>query len=179
MDQSTVNYLQQLENLLPRGPAWSEKDTMLEGLAPAFSAVQKRSNDLIRETNPAQTTELIERWEYCLALPDSCSVPGADTVAQRQQRLAVKFNLTGAITEKFYLDVLHYLGYADATITTFEDEERAFTWQVNIQSMTNIENMTCLGSCTDSIRVWGATDVECILDKLCPSHTILIFTYTE
>lgn len=176
-EQLTINYFQQLEKLLPRGPAWSDADPLLAGLAPAFAAVHQRANDFVRETNPARTTELIDRWEYCLALPDSCSVPGTDTITQRQQRLEVKFNLTGAITEEFYLNVLEVMGYTDATITTFEDEDRAYTWQVNMGEDTQITNMTCLGSCTDSIRTWGETTVECILDKLCASHTILIFSY--
>lgn len=176
-EQLTADYFQQLEKLLPRGPAWSEVDPLLAGLAPAFAAVHQRANDLVRESNPAQTTELIDRWEYCLALPDSCSVPGSDTIQQRQQRLAIKFNLTGAITEQFYLDVLHEMGYTDATITTFTDEARAYTWQVNMGSGTVITEMTCLGNCTDSLRTWGETTAECVLDKLCASHTILLFSY--
>lgn len=177
-DQLKRNYFQQLEDLLPRGPAWSEVDPLMAGLAPAFAAVHQRTNDLIRETNPAETTELIDRWEYCLALPDSCSVPGMDTVPQRQKRLGVKFNVKGAITEQFYLDVLHVMGYADATITTFTDEARAYTWQVNMGTDTLITEMTCLGSCTDALRTWGETAAECVLDKLCASHTILIFSYS-
>lgn len=176
-EQLTADYFRQLENLLPRGPAWSENDPLMAGLAPAFAAVHQRANDLVRESNPAQTTELIDRWEYCLALPDSCSVPGTDTIPQRQQRLAVKFNLTGAITKQFYLDVLHEMGYADATITTFTDEARAYTWQVNMGTDTVITEMTCLGSCTDALRTWGETTAECVLDKLCASHTILLFSY--
>lgn len=175
--QLEINYFQQLEKLLPRGPAWSEHDKLLEGLAPAFAAVHQRANDIVTESNPSRTMELIDRWEYCLALPDSCSVPGTDTTAQRQQRLAVKFNLTGGITEDFYLNVLHEMGYVDATITTFTDEERAYTWQVNMGADTVITEMTCLGDCTDALRTWGETTAECILDKLCASHTILIFSY--
>lgn len=176
-EQLTKNYFQQLEKLLPRGPAWSEADPLLAGLAPAFAAVHQRANDFVSESNPSQTIELIDRWEYCLALPDSCSIPGTDTIQQRQQRLAIKFNLTGAITEDFYLNVLHEMGYADATITTFTDEERAYTWQVNMGADTVITEMTCLGSCTDALRTWGETTAECVLDKLCASHTILIFSY--
>lgn len=176
-EQLTADYQQQLQKLLPHGPAWSDSDPLMAALAPAFAAVHQRANDLVKEANPAQTTELIDRWEYCLALPDSCSVPGTDTLQQRQQRLAVKFNLTGAITEQFYLDVLHEMGYTDATITTFTEEDRAYTWQVNMGTDTVITEMTCLGNCTDSLRTWGETTAECVLDKLCASHTILLFSY--
>lgn len=176
-EQLTKNYIQQLENLLPRGPAWNENDKLMTGLAPAFAAVHQRVNDFINESNPSRTIELIDRWEYCLDLPDSCSISGVDTIAQRQQRLFVKFNLTGAITEDFYLSVLNAFGYTNATIETFTDEEMAYTWQVNMGAETAITEMTCLGSCIDSLRTWGDTTAECVLDKLCPSHTILIFSY--
>lgn len=178
MDQLTADYFKMLEDLLPRGPAWSETDQMMAGIAPAFAAVHERAGELIGETNPAQTTELLERWEYCCGLPDSCSVPGTETVQQRQARVAAKFNLTGAITEQFYLDTLTALGYPDATITTFPGVPgEEYTWQVNMPETTNITEMTCLSSCTDSIRVWGDTIAECVLDKLCASHTILLFSY--
>jgi uncharacterized protein YmfQ (DUF2313 family) len=177
MDELTTDYFQMLEKLLPRGPAWSDADPLLSALAPAFAAVHQRANDLIHETNPASTTELLDRWEGCLGLPDSCSLPGTETVQQRQARCSAKFGLTGAITEQFYLNVLDELGYPGATITTFDDEERAFTWQVNMPTDTKITEMTCLGNCTDALRVWGDTIAECVLDKLCASHTILLFSY--
>ncbi|MDK9356685.1 DUF2313 domain-containing protein [Lelliottia sp. V106_10] len=179
-EQLKTDYFQQLQKLIPHGPAWSENDELLMGLAPAFAAVHQRAIDFVRETNPSQTIELLERWEYCCALPDSCSIPGADTIEQRQERLAVKFNLTGAITEQFYLDVLTELGYPNATITTFEGVEgEEFTWQVNMPFETKIREMSCLGICSDSIRTWGETTAECVLNKLCASHTILNFTYPE
>ncbi|HII3672425.1 TPA: YmfQ family protein, partial [Yersinia enterocolitica] len=40
-------------------------------------------------------------------------------------------------------------------------------------------NMTCLSICTDSLRVWGDTIAECVINKLCPSHTYVIFQYPE
>lgn len=34
--------------------------------------------------------------------------------------------------------------------------------------------------CVDGeVRVWGDTVVECVLNKLCPSHTYVIFKYPE
>ncbi|MDU1063272.1 MAG: putative phage tail protein, partial [Leclercia adecarboxylata] len=145
----------------------------------AFSAVHSRVSDLVLEANPSTTTELLDRWEYCSGLPDSCSVPGTDTTEERQRRVATKFNLVGGITKEFYLAVLESLGYEGATITTFEDEGREYDWQVNIPKAATISNMTCLGNCTDYIRIWGATEAECVLDKLCASHTILSFTYQD
>lgn len=191
-EQLTQNYQQQLQNLLPRGPAWSENDSLLAGLAPAFVAVHERAADLIRESDPLQTVELINRYEEICGLPDSCSIPGAETIKQRQQRLNVKINAQGGITEDFYLRVLSGLGYPDATITTFSGRnfkanspctsalygyDWNFYWQVNFTEATKVLNMTCRSRCNEPIRTWGDTVAECVITKLCPSHTIVIFSY--
>ncbi len=35
------------------------------------------------------------------------------------------------------------------------------------------------GPCDSALRIWGDTVVECVLNKLCPSHTYVIFKYPE
>lgn len=189
---SEEDYRLLLENLLPRGPAWSDNDPLLAGIAPSLAAVEQRAHDLVRETDPRQTVELIDRWEACCGLPDSCSVPGTETLAQRQQRLDAKINVAGGITEDFYLSVLAALGYPDATITTYSgnnflctspctsslySDEWNFVWQVNFTESTRISSMTCLSQCTESLRTWGDTTAECVINKLCPSHTLVLFSY--
>ncbi|WP_455424786.1 YmfQ family protein [Dryocola sp. LX212] len=186
------DYFRLLENLLPRGPAWSDSDPLLAGIAPTLADVEARAHDLVRETDPRQTVELIERWEACCGLPDSCSIPGTETLAQRQQRLDAKINVAGGITESFYLSVLDSLGYPSATITKYEgmgfvctspctaslySDEWNFVWQVNFTEETKISDMTCLSQCTESLRTWGDTTAECVINKLCPSHTIVLFSY--
>lgn len=192
MDSLTDAYTQLLDKLLPRGPAWSQHDRLLSGLAPSLAAAQKRVDELVPETDPRSTTELIDRWEAICGLPDSCAPPGVQTLAQRQQRLDAKVNLVGGITEDFYLQQLSALGYPDATITRFYKDEFLctspcinalysddwnFYWQVNMPVTTRVTDMTCLGSCTDSLRTWGDTVAECVIHKLCPSHTIVLFSY--
>jgi len=179
-EQLNADYFQQLEKLLPRGPAWSSHDKLLAGLAPAFAAVHQRANDLIRESDPRQTVELIDRWEACCGLPDSCSIPGTETISQRQQRLNAKISATGGITEDFYLQVLSDLGYPGATITTYPGVEgKEFDWQVNFTETTAVSVMTCKSRCNEPIRTWGDTIAECVITKLCPSHTIVLFSYPE
>ncbi|ASG87619.1 YmfQ family protein [Salmonella enterica] len=192
MDELEQNYYQMLGNLMPRGPAWSDDDPLLAGLAPTLAAVQKRAGDLIREMDPRQTIELIDRWEWCCGLPDSCSIPGTETIAERQQRLNVKINAEGGITEAFYLQVLAYIGYPDATITSYGglgfkanspctnglySWEWRFCWRVNFAQPTKVFSMTCKSRVNEALRTWGNTTAECVIDKLCPSHTIVLFSY--
>lgn len=149
---------------------------------------------LMRELDPRTTTELINRWERLCGLPDECIPAGTQTLRQRQQRLDAKVNLAGGINEDFYLAQLAALGRPDATITRYDKStftcssactdavnvpEWRYYWQVNMPVATNTTWMTCGDPCDSALRFWGDTVVECVLNKLCPSHTYVIFKYPE
>lgn len=190
----TAQYEQMLGALLPRGPAWDVSDPLLLGCAPFLSRAHARGDALMLEIDPRTVTELIDRYENITGLPDNCTPVGTQTLQQRRQRLDAKINLAGGINEAFYRAQLDALGYPGATITRypksrftcnsvctdslFSDEWRYY-WRVNIPSSAQISQMTCISNCTDSIRTWGETVVECVLNKLAPSHTYVIFLYTE
>lgn len=180
--------------LLPRGPAWDSDDLLLTGLAPSLSAVHGRGDALMLETDPRSVTELMDRYESISGLPDSCAPPGIQTLQQRRQRLDAKLNLAGGINEAFYLAQLEALGYTGATITRYKksqftclsvctdslySDEWRYYWRVNMNATTQITPMTAISNCTDSIRTWGDTTAECVLNKLAPSHTYVIFKYPE
>lgn len=190
----TEQYRQMLEALLPRGPAWDADDLLLTVFAPSLAAVHSRSDALMLETDPRSVTELIDRYEQISGLPDSCAPPGVQTLQQRRQRLDAKLNLPGDINETFYLSQLRALGYNDVTITRYNksqftclsdctdslySDEWRYYWQVNMPVTTQISPMTAISNCTDSLRTWGDTVAECVLEKLAPSHTYVIFRYPE
>lgn len=144
--------------------------------------------------DPRTTTELIDRWERLCGLPDECIPAGTQTLRQRQQRLDAKVNLIGGINEDFFLAQLAALGKPGATITRYDKSTFTCTsactdgvyspdwryyWQVNMPSSTSTTWMTCNDPCNSALRVWGDTVVECVLNKLCPSHTYVIFKYPE
>ncbi|WP_234427124.1 putative phage tail protein [Kosakonia radicincitans] len=139
-------------------------------------------------------TELINRWERIAGLPDECIPEGTQTIRQRQRRLDSKLNLSGGINEAFYLSQLAALGMPGATITRYDKSafkctskctdalwspEWRYYWQVNMPSAVNVTNMTCSDNCESPLRWWRETIVECVLTKLCPSHTYVIFKYPE
>ncbi|HBI8168746.1 TPA: baseplate J/gp47 family protein [Escherichia coli] len=166
----------------------------ISGAAPSLTRVHQRADALMRELDPRTTTELINRWERLCALPDECIPAGTQTLRQRQQRLDAKVNLAGGINENFYLAQLAALGRPDATITRYDKStftcssactdavnapEWRYYWQVNMPAATNTTWMTCGDPCDSALRIWGDTVVECVLNKLCPSHTYVIFKYPE
>ncbi|HDV1574524.1 TPA: baseplate J/gp47 family protein [Escherichia coli] len=166
----------------------------ISGAAPSLTRVHQRADALMRELDPRTTTELINRWERLCGLPDECIPAGTQTLRQRQQRLDAKVNLAGGINENFYLAQLAALGRPDATITRYDKStftcssactdavnapEWRYYWQVNMPAATNTTWMTCGDPCDSALRIWGDTVVECVLNKLCPSHTYVIFKYPE
>lgn len=75
----------------------------------------------MKEIDPSQTTELIDRYETVYGLPDSCTPDGVQSLRQRQQRLDAKANVAGGINEQFYRNQLDALGYTTATIEQFQN----------------------------------------------------------
>ena len=61
----------------------------------------------------------------------------------------------------------------DATYST----EWRYYWQVNMPASTDATWMTCKDNCETPVRYWGDTVAECVINKLCPSHTYVIFKY--
>ncbi|EPC6177431.1 TPA: putative phage tail protein [Serratia marcescens] len=183
------DYTRLLYHLLPPGPAWEGDNPLLNGLAPSLAAVHQRGDDLMREIDPAQTVELIGRYETLCGLPDSCAPPGVQTLRQRQQRLDAKINIPGGINERFYRQQLDALGYHTATIEQFQNldstpdpewgDKWRYYWRVNIPSDATVAWQTCTSACNSAIRTWGDTVVECVIDKLSPSHTVVVFAYPE
>ncbi|MBV8043414.1 putative phage tail protein [Pluralibacter sp.] len=182
-------YTQLLYNLLPHGPAWEGDNPLIEGLAPSLTRVHQRSGDLMREIDPAQTTELIDRYEPLYGLPDACAPDGVQTLRQRQQRLDAKANVAGGINEQFYRNQLNALGYTTATIEQFQHldsspdpewgEDWRYYWRVNIPADAGINWQTCCSTCDSAIRTWGDVVAECVIEKLAPSHTVVLFAYPE
>lgn len=190
----TAQYRQMLGALLPRGPAWDADDPLLTGMAPSLSVLHERGDALMKEIDPRSVTELIDRYESISRLPDSCAPAGVQTLQQRRQRLDAKLNLPGGINEAFYLGQLEALGYTGVTITRYNksqftcqssctdslySDDWRYYWQVNMPASTQITPMTAISDCTDSLRAWGDTIAECVLEKLAPSHTYVIFRYPE
>lgn len=182
-------YEQLLYRLLPPGPAWEGENPLIEGLAPSLTRVHQRADALMKEIDPAQTTELIDRYETVYGLPDSCTPDGVQSLVQRQQRLDAKANVAGGINEQFYRNQLDALGYTTATIEQFQNLDSTpdpewgefwrYYWRVNIPADANVNWQTCTSACDSAIRTWGDTVAECVIEKLAPSHTVVVFAYPE
>lgn len=189
MTNLSEEYTRLLQSLLPQGPAWDEEYPLVKGLAPSLARVHQHADNLMTEINPAQSVELIDRYEKLCGLPDKCLAARKQTLEERQQVLDAKVNTVGGINEAFFAKQLEILGYPSATIEQFQHldstpdpawgDKWRYYWRVNIPAEANTRWMTCISDCTSPIRTWGDGAVECVIERLCPSHTNVIFAYPK
>jgi len=193
MGLTTADYEDQLQKLLPYGPAWEGNHPLLTAGAAELARTAERADVLAEEeADPQQTTALLSRYESVCGLPDSCVVPGAQTLPERQQRLASKIQSEGGINEGYYLRLLANMGYIGATITryhhrTFTPGSRAgdqlyspiwrHVWTVNLPAAGRVTNFSPGSRAGDPLRTWGDAEVQCVISKLSPPHTNVIFRY--
>lgn len=102
-----ASYFQQLQQLLPPGPAFDlelqpDLAQLLAALAPELARVDGNSDALLLELNPATATVLLPVWEDYLGLPDVCAVPGSQTLEERRAAVIDKLTATGAPQLSYY-----------------------------------------------------------------------------
>jgi uncharacterized protein YmfQ (DUF2313 family) len=171
-------YSSLLGRLSPRGKAWTFTraqtglrlffDAMGEELARAHN----RLIDLIDESDPRTTTELIDGWERNLGLPDSCDPSPPTTLADRRAAAHAKLIARGGSQPGILYDVIEAAGYDSTEIQLgamfradesavderlYDDEAWAFVWFV--------------WRATTPSQGWER--LQCLLDRIKPSHTIV------
>lgn len=196
MGLTTTDYLRQLQALLPPGPAWPKDDDALLGrllgsIAAELSRVDGRAQRLVEEADPRTVAELFADWESVAGLPDSCAAAfgGDQTMAQRRAALVGRLTTLGGQSPAYFIGLAAALGYA-ITITEFRahtvnddveypliDESWTFAWQVNA-ALSTLAEITVESTVEDPIAAWGNSLLECVINRLKPAHTTVLFSYT-
>ncbi|MGP2976580.1 YmfQ family protein [Serratia nevei] len=89
-----------LQQLMPRGKAWSRDQTaaltsLLRGFSGRLNAVESNAELLIKEMRPETTELLLEEWEDYLGLPDCNAIP--DGVDRRRDAVVEKYHRKGGL----------------------------------------------------------------------------------
>lgn len=191
-----TDYLRQLQALLPPGPAWPKDDDatltrLLAALAAELSRVDGRAQQLVEEADPRTVAELFADWERVAGLPDACAVAfgGTQTVAQRRAALVGRMTTLGGQSPAYFVGLAASLGYA-ITITEFRahcvnddvecplyDTAWNFAWQVNA-ALNTVTDITVDNTVEDPIAAWGNALLECVIKRLKPAQTTVLFSYT-
>lgn len=202
-------YLDQLQQLLPTGPAWTRSPDanltrLLDAVAQEFGRLDARTARLIEEADPRTALELLPEWERVAGLPDTCSGQIAVTVPERRSAVVSKITARGGQSIAYMTAMAASLGYAVALEefrpmrAGFRAGDRchstdwAFAFRVDVLPPTDVpggEFATIAVSDTrfragsgragDRLRSFGSAALECVIGRVKPAHTIAIFAYPD
>lgn len=184
-----ADYQAHLLALRPPGPAWATEDAHLAAAAAECAREHNRAVDLVNEADPRTTYELLADWERVAGLPDPCT-PADASIEARRLSLVQRLTMLGGASRQYFIDLAAALGYPGATVTEFrpftcasECEDSLtqapnwpHTWQLNLAE-TRITNMTCTSACNAALRSWGDFTIECVVRRLRPAQTHVLFAY--
>lgn len=120
------HYLAMLQQLLPRGAAWTREPeavltALLTAIADELSCVDARAATLLEETDPRFALELLEEWERTVGLPDECTGP-LELLQDRRAAVVERLTNKGGSSPAYFEAMLAARGFPDARVT----EYRAF-----------------------------------------------------
>lgn len=192
---SDDDFLAAGQALLPRGAAWPRaRDATLTravaGLQRTPARLHGRAADLLdNEAYPATTYELLGDWERAFGLPDGCT-PISDGLVARREALLVRIAGQGGQSRAYFIGLALRIG-----ITITIDEFRPFrvginrcgdrlngggwihAWRVNAASVTPRPFLVGQDGAGTRLRRWGYGPLECVLTRLKPAHTVILFSY--
>lgn len=195
MTLSTGDFAAALHALLPRGVAWPREPgtvqaQLVAGLAEVVAMLHARAVVLLEvEADPARTVELLAAWERAYGLPDPC-VGEVQTIQQRRASLLGRIAGAGGQSRAYYIAVAAAIGF-DVTVEEFvpfragtgragmpcSDNTWQFTWLIRAPAETPRQFRAGQSAAGDPLQVWGNDALECVLGRLKPAHTTLLFAY--
>lgn len=191
---SQLDYQSQLTALLPQGPAWRRSpDALLTLLLAALAEEPARLDSAVefelQEGFPDTTAARLSEWERALALPECTDVE--EGFALRKALMLLKLTEAVAATPARIIEVAGRLGY---TVTVEERFDEVYTCEspcenpiyqdeirlvffVRSTAVTVIAEFTCETPCEEPLRRWGNDLLECVVRRLVPAHTQVLFAY--
>ncbi|CAN5489168.1 DUF2313 domain-containing protein [soil metagenome] len=202
-------YLDQLQQLLPNGPAWprdrdADLTRLLDAFAQEFGRLDARTARLIEEADPRTTLELLSDWERVAGLPDACTGQISVTIPERRAAIVSKITARGGQSPAYLTALAASLGYQVA-IEEFRpmragcragdrchSVDWAFAFRVDVlpprdvpggefttASVSDTRFRAGAGRAGDRLRSFGSTALECVIGRAKPAHTVAIFAYPD
>ena len=197
--KSKQAYRKALADTLPDGHFWKAKDEsesnlykILISLALSFSNLDVRANELSNEFFPQLLQESIDEWEIEYGLPSDC-VGALPTFADRKAQVLAKFAGIGGQDPAYYVNLASDLGF-DVEIIEFNgvrytkdrlgdqyaQTTHPYVWYVNVLNIETIYAQYTQDKLTESQYSKLGVDtsiLECLITKLKPAHTQVLFFY--
>lgn len=145
---------------------------------------------VLLEHQPEQASDALLDWERNYHLPDDCVGGLGATLDERRKSLLGRIYGRGDLSRGFMVDQAAALGYPGCTVTEFgpltcadpcdstvNGSEFIGVWRLNVPVSTAIATATCADPCDSPLRRWGNTQLECVINRRKPAHTLAIFGY--
>ena len=172
-----ANYTAQLAALLPRGQLWAGLLAsplfrgVLQACGDALARLQADIDRLPVEADPRTTADFLVEWESTVGLPDGCLADGGST-EQRRAAVVARLVATGGASAAYFQALAAAYGY-EIAITY----PALHTWRATTTTPVALVNMTCNGDCNDALQSYGNEQLECLLNRAKPAHTVLEIAY--
>ena len=164
-------------------------DKEVEGAV--LDAAMLRAQSLLAEMMPNTSTELLTDWERVLGLPDPC-VGELTTLQERRAAVVAKYVERGGQSRAYFIEIAARLGY-ETSITEFglfqvgisavgdalNGDDWLYSWLVSAPEETIREFAVGESAVSDPLRSWGNELLECVIRKLKPAHTEVLFNYGD
>ncbi|MFN4328294.1 MAG: YmfQ family protein [Limnobacter sp.] len=197
MAVTVEDYKALLQSLLPQGLVWNRDEDsnlgrLLQAMAKNLFELDDRAIDLVAEADPRTAVELLPEWEAMAGLPDACVIDAGivQSTQQRRSALLTKLTTVGRQSKDYFIALAAGLGF-QVTITEFKSfragqsvasdrvgEQFALAWQVNSALNTVIPFRAGASVAGDPLGSWSNKPLECLLSRLKPAHTTVIFAYS-
>lgn len=194
-------YAAQMRQMLPQGAAWprdpdSVLGRLLAGIAEELARVDARADALIEEADPRTALELLADWESMAGLPDTC-FGQPDNIPERRAALTSRIVDLGGQSRAYFIALAQSLGYivsidefaplrcGDTVGLPCYDDRWAHVWRMNIlpveydlpEDQFFLTQFRCGDTCGKPLRGWGAINLECLIGRYKPAHSIVLFSY--
>lgn len=192
------DYLSQLIALQPPGPALPREPEsvwvrLLGVLADSFDRIDRRSGDLVLESDPRTCNDMLTDWERVCGLPSDCMPDDSvNTLQVRRAAIVNVLNRLGGQTPAYFrrlaeiagieIEITEYkpfvCGLNVCGDTLWGPEEVRFVWQIVIKGQ-RVTVFRCGESeCGERLCDFDpAEDVECLFRQSTPGHTELVIGY--
>lgn len=196
LGRALADALGEARALVPVGSAWprdprSTWDKLLAGVSSWRGSMEVRVEDLLVESDPRSTNELLADWEDAVGLPDEC-LPVPASVAERRALVSSRLVGEGGGSRAYFLQLATALGYTVSLEEGQSDPARCgvavcgddlggelldFVWTVRTSITLVREARAGSAQCGDPLRSWGNDLLECVLSRSAPAHTLVLFLY--
>lgn len=181
-----------LKTLLPPvsyDPAAPGLAAQLDAEGAALDDALGAAQRVLAAITPDGDAELLSDWERVYGLPDTCLSNVDSSISLRIQAALRKIRRAGSLSRQFFIDLAGEFGYA-ITIDEFSphtvvstvaeplrDEDWFFYWQVNMATAIPPRDFTVVDAVNTPLTVFQDGVLECLLNRLKPAHTQLLFNY--